>query len=134
MLLEKDPKAIESIIIDFMIWMAEEKKLMHNSIRSIMHPVLHFFEVNDVILNKRKICKFVPADENGKEDRAYTYEEIQKLLAASDERFKIVILLKATTVMHVGAIPDLQVGDLTKISEYNIYPVEQNQYRKHPLS
>lgn len=96
MLLEKDPKAIESIIIDFMIWTAEEKKLTHNSIRSIMHSILHFSEMNEVVLIKSKIGKFVPADENKGEDRAYTYEEIQKLLAACDERFKVVILLMSS--------------------------------------
>jgi hypothetical protein len=70
--LQKDPKIIESIIIDFIVWMAEDKKLAHNSIRSLMNPVLHFFEMNDIVLNKRKIGKFVPANESSKEDdRAY---------------------------------------------------------------
>jgi integrase len=122
-LLQKDPRFLESIIIEYIIYMAEDKHLSHNSIRGAMNPILHFFEMNDIVLNKRKISKFVPADENSKEDKAYTHEEIQKLLAASDERFKCVILLMASTGMRVGAIPDLQIGDLTKIPEYNIYKI-----------
>lgn len=122
-LLQKDPRFLESTIIEYIVYMAEEKHLSHNSIRGAMSPILHFFEMNDILLNKHKISKFVPADENCKEDKAYTHEEIQKLLAASDERFKVVILLMASTGMRVGAIPDLRIGDLTKIPEYNIYKI-----------
>jgi hypothetical protein len=104
--------------------MAEEKKLRHNSVKSILAAVIHFFELNDIVLNRHKIGKFMPADEDVKEDRCYTHEEIAKLLAASDERFRVCILLMASTGMRVGAIPDLQIGDLTKIPQYNIHKIQ----------
>jgi integrase len=123
-LLEKDPRFIEATIIDFIVWMAEDKKLAHNSIKSILAPVLHFFEMNDIVLNRHKIGKFVPADENSREDRCYTYEEIAKLLEAADERFKVVILLMASTGMRIGAIPGLEIGHISQISSYKLYKIQ----------
>jgi integrase len=39
--------------------------------------------------------------------RVYTDEEIQKLLAAADGRFRVVFLLLAATGMKIGAIAEL---------------------------
>ena len=111
------------LITNFIIWMAEEKKLTHNSIKTITTSVFHFFEMNDVLVNRHKVSKFIPLDENNTEDRAYTHEEIQKVLAVSDERLKVVVLLMASTGMRVGALPDIQVGDLTRNDEYNLYKI-----------
>ena len=81
--------------------------------------ILHFFIINRITLNKDWISKLVRADTDSthdgeQEDRAYTDEEIQKLLAAADERFKVVFLLLAATGMRIGAIAELMVGHLCK--------------------
>jgi integrase len=81
--------------------------------------ILHFFIINSINLNKDWISKLVREDTDSthdgeQEDRAYTDEEIQKLLAAADERFKVVFLLLAAIGMRIGAIAELMVGHLCK--------------------
>lgn len=42
--------------------------------------------MNDVLLNKRKVRRFMPVDESTHDDSAYTHEEIQQILLKCDER------------------------------------------------
>lgn len=41
LLLGRDPKEIENTLIQFEIWMAEEKKLSYNSITTIMNAICY---------------------------------------------------------------------------------------------
>jgi integrase len=78
--------------------------------------------MNDVLLNKRKIKRFLPADRRATDrDRAYTHEEIQRILLNCDERTRIIVLLLASTGMRIGAVSDIRLADLTEIPEYNLY-------------
>ncbi len=45
------------------------------------------------MLNTWKISKFMPERKRLRKDRAYTYEEISKLLDIADDRMRVVILL-----------------------------------------
>ena len=54
-------------------------------------------------------------------DRAYTHDEIKKILDVSDLRMKIVILLMASTGCRVGALPALRLRNLEKIDSHNLY-------------
>jgi hypothetical protein len=99
-LLQEDPRILEAKIIVFII--AENKKLSHNSIKTFQAAVKRFFDMKDIPLNKRKISKCIPAEENAKEDLAYTHEEVQKILAASDEPSRIALLLMASTGMRMA--------------------------------
>lgn len=54
-----------------------------------------FYEINDVILNKKKIRKFIPEYKKVKRDRGHTREEIHKLLDIADERMRLVIYILA---------------------------------------
>lgn len=59
-------------------------------------------------------------------DRAYTLEEIHKVLDSCDERTKVIVLLMASTGMRIGAIPGLKVGHLTPVPSspsYNLYKI-----------
>jgi integrase len=80
--------------------------------------------MNDGLLNKRKITRFIPEDEDREEDECYTHQEIQRLLSVSDERIRVSILLMASTGMRIGALPHLQLRDLTKIEQYNLYKIQ----------
>lgn len=85
MLSEKDPRVIERQIIDFIIRMKEKGKgyaYLHNYVT----VVISFYRINDIILNQGKISKFMPEQIRMRRDRAYTHEEISKLLEIADER------------------------------------------------
>jgi len=55
-----------------------EKRLAFNSISLSLCAIYHFYDMNDVILNKKKINMFKGEFEKRAKDRAYTHEEIKK--------------------------------------------------------
>lgn len=107
----------ENNIIPYLMSL-REKKLSFNSISTRLNAIYHFYDMNDVFLNKKKI-KMFKGEYVKKVDRAYTYEEIKKMLDVSDLRAKVVILLMASTGIRIGSIPTLRLKHLEKIN--NIY-------------
>ena len=87
----------------------------------IIPAIHHFFEINDVALNSRKIKKFLPSDDSYREDRPYSIEEISRMLDKYDIRQRVIILLLTSTGMRVGALPVLRIGDIKKFEEHNLY-------------
>lgn len=122
-LIRQDPRFIESQIIDYIRFLTEEKRYRRGSICASVSTILHFFEMNDIILNKKKISRFLPEDVSDHSDRAYTHDEIRQMLLRCDERSRVVILLMASTGMRIGAIPTLQIGHLEKKAEYGLYKI-----------
>jgi integrase len=90
--------------------------------------------MNDITLNKRKIHKFIPPDEASHEDRAYTVDEIQKILDQCDERSKVIFLLKASTGMRIEALDGLKIGHLEKIDAYHLYKIQVYANDSYPHS
>ncbi|HEY9399062.1 MAG TPA: hypothetical protein VIP29_04100 [Nitrososphaeraceae archaeon] len=90
----QDPKLVEKQIIDFIIFLKEHGK-SYPVIHNYVSAVKAYYQINDVILNVRKISKFLPEYRKVKKDRAYTHEEISRLLEVSDERMRAIVLLLA---------------------------------------
>lgn len=132
-LLETEPVQIEERIAEFLEYLKEKKHLKAASINLAKSALVHFFKRNRIRLNKDWISGYVPAEEGYKQDRPYTQEEIQQILnACSEDRIRVAILLMTSTSMRVGAIAHrvkediasvLEFGDLTWISEYEIYKI-----------
>ena len=57
-----------------------EKGLAYNSLSLILNAIYHFYEMNDVPLNKKKINMLKAEFTRTVIDRAYNYEEIKKIL------------------------------------------------------
>lgn len=91
--------------------------------------------MNDVILNWKKLKKFIKSDKtnnetNGK-DRGYTHEEIQKILEYSDQRLKTAFLVLASTGIRIGALQSIRVGDLERIDKLykiTVYRGDREEY------
>ena len=94
-MLQKDPRLIASDIIDFIIYLRNEKKLAPATINMQIAALRHFFEMNDVDLKWNKINSFKGEFHNVVEDRPYTREEIKTLVDRADLRNKAIILLLA---------------------------------------
>jgi hypothetical protein len=77
-LADKSPRHIKHL--------TEEQKLTHGSIHTHCFSIFHFFEMNDILLNTRKVMRFLPPNKGTREDRAYTQQEIQELLLKTDDR------------------------------------------------
>ena len=79
--------------------------------------------MNDVVLNGKKIGKYLGERVRKQKDSAYITEEISKLLEFCDERSKAFVLLMASTGMRIGSIPDLRLRHIEKITQFNLYKI-----------
>ena len=100
----KDPRYIETLIIRYIKYLSEERHQVYSTIHNQVAAIFHFFEMNDVILNKRKVTRFIPPNESSNEDRPYTTNEIKRILEKCDVRSRVIFLLMASTGMRLGAI------------------------------
>jgi integrase len=82
-----------------------------------------FYDLNEVILNKKKIYRYLGGEERPIENRAYTTEEISKMLEVSDERIRSIILLLTSTGVRIRAVIELKIQDLVRVPEYDQYRV-----------
>ena len=104
-------KEIQDQLIQFILKMKKEGKNYY-AISNYITAIISYYRINDVILNTKKITTFMPERRRAKKDRAYTHEEISKLLEVADERMRAVILLLASTGIRIGAIPSLKLRNL----------------------
>jgi hypothetical protein len=80
-LLDYDPRILQSKLIDYVIWMKDEKKLSSSSIKIRIAALHHFYGMTEYEGLKWKIIeKFKPEGDTVTEDRPYTREEISKML------------------------------------------------------
>jgi integrase len=101
----------EAQIIEY-IGHLKNKGNSFSSINVVLAAILHFYLMNDdVTLNRKKISRFL-GKESVKVDqvrKAYSNEQIAKMLRVCDERTKVIILLLASTGVRVGAIPSMKL-------------------------
>jgi site-specific recombinase XerD len=129
---DKDTRQIESDIIDFIISLKEKHYSLATQ-QTYLYALIHFYDVNDITIRRKKIAKFLSNDdeivttdsndngENG--DKPYTREQIAKLLDFADIRTRVIILLMSSSGMRIGALPLLKICDLTPIPTHNIYQI-----------
>ena len=130
-LLAEDVKQSQSKIIEYII--LQKKNGLSWQTRVIRAAALkHFYEMNDVTLNWKKITRFIGEKTRTVEDRAYTKEEVRRMLDKCDERKRVMILLLASTGMRVGALPQLKVKHLVRVSDslyqFTVYAGTTSQY------
>jgi site-specific recombinase XerD len=122
-LVDKDTKRIESSIIEYLV-VLKQSGLSSSSQSAYLAAVVSFYTMNDIILNRTKIGKYLGDKTRRYKDRGYTVEEIRKLLQFCDERLKVIVLLLASSGIRLGALPDLKVRNLKKWEKYNIYQIQ----------
>jgi integrase len=113
-ILKKDPRTIEYEIMAIVDEMKSVLHLSYASVNLVIVAITHFFEINDVLINKKKIQRFKGDNISKYEYRSYTTEEINNLLSVCDDRGKAAVLLMASTGLRVGALPDLKIKHLKK--------------------
>jgi integrase len=101
-------------------------------------PIKHFCEMNDIILNWKKIRRFtLNSDVPRNIDRAYTHEEIKRVIDYSDHRVGAMFLLLASTGVRGGAMRDIKLKHLELVSggdsggevyKLMVYPGTKEEY------
>ena len=63
--------------------------------------------MNDIILNKHKIKRFLPPNESTHDDRLYTQQE-KKILTECDKHDKVIVLLMNAEGIRIDSISKLK--------------------------
>ncbi|MDP9304779.1 MAG: site-specific integrase [Thermoproteota archaeon] len=129
------PKLPQQDITNLVIKYLVDKKVSRQYKNLITATLKHACEINDIVLNWKKIKKFVHSEKTGNEtngrDRAYTHQEIQKILGFCDQRIRTAFLLLTSTGMRIGALQTLKVDELEKIDDIykiNVYSGDKEEY------
>jgi site-specific recombinase XerD len=118
--------AIQKNIIMFIEY-CKQRKLSYNTIHGYITGLHHFYEYNDVNLKWKRINAHLPSKEKRIDDRAYTNEEIKKMLDIANLRDKAILLIMASSGPRVDAVPSLRIKDLTAV-DYNSVSIYEIRY------
>jgi integrase len=118
-----EPRLIQSQIIEYVIYLKEERELTSASIRSVTSALRRFYEMNDLELKWKKIHPYVGHNKRKSRDRPYTKEEISRFLEKADQRERVIILIMCSTGMRVGALPSLKIRNLEQVEKYELYKI-----------
>ncbi len=118
------PILIQDRLIGYLIHLKNPPCSLRYATRSqYLAAVITFYELNEVVLNKKKIYRYLGEEERPIENRGYTSEEIAKMLEFCDERVRAIILFLASSGVRIRAIIELKLEDLISITEYELYQV-----------
>jgi integrase len=122
LLLQSDKKIIESQVIKYIMSLKNEG-VSYSTIKFLVAPVFTFYQLNDIVLNRKKILRYLGEYKKVVRDTAYTIEQIQQALQNADQRMRMIILLLSSTGCRVGALPGLTLGHLQKLPDYGLYKI-----------
>jgi integrase len=118
-----EPKKLEGLIADYVTHLKVDRKLAPNTVNLYFASVAHFYQMNDVILNWKKLAKFKGKKRVVVEDKPYSKEQLRQLLDFADLRMKCILLLWSSAGLRRGALPKLRIKDLQKIQKYGLYKI-----------
>lgn len=132
---EYSPKVLKQMVKDYILHLrgdndSSTRRLAHKSINVHLAAISHFLYMirdDDYKIDWKKVRLEIPPDENIRKDRAYTLEEIQKMLhVCSRARDKAIIHLLTSTGMRIGAVHTLKYGDLSprQTKQGKVYRIE----------
>jgi hypothetical protein len=76
----QQPKVVESLITHYIVWLRQEQKLSAITVNQYVAAIMHFYAMNDIVLNRKKIGKYMGDYIRANKDRGYTHGEISQLL------------------------------------------------------
>jgi integrase len=117
-----DPKYIESQIIDY-IMSLRNSGVSHGTIKFLVSPIFTFYQLNDIVLNKKKVARYFGEYKRVVRDQAYSTEQIQIALQHADQRMRMIILILSSTGCRSGSLPALTLGNLTMLPKYGLYRI-----------
>jgi len=83
-------------------------EIKESTIRNYYKAAKLFFEMNDIVLNWKKITRGLPRGREAANDRAPTTEEIQKLVEYPDRRIKAIVYTMISSGIRLGAFDYLK--------------------------
>jgi hypothetical protein len=93
------------------------------TIQFLVAPIFTCYQLNDVILNRKKVSRYLGEYKRVIKDGAYTTPQIGQMLQTADIRTRVIILLLCSTGARVGSLPGLVLGNLTKLPDHGLYRI-----------
>jgi integrase len=124
-----NPRLLEAQIIQYIVSLRQQK-LSHSHISCSLAAISHFYTMNDIMLNKKKIAKFLgeKTKKMQTKGKGYSREQIAKMLQICDERQKTIVFMLASTGIRIGALPELELKHIEKISDLYRITVYDGEY------
>jgi integrase len=123
---------IESKVRDYIVLLRHTRKLSPATVHNYITPIIHFYEMNGIVINWKRLKKFKAKVYNVIEDRPYNREQIKTLIETATLRDKCIILVMCSAGLRRGALAYLRLRDITKIEKYNLHKI--NVYKKEQES
>ncbi len=117
---KKDPAWTEREVISYIrsiMARVEKKELEPSSVQNYTKPIRVFLDMNDLVLNWKKINRLLPSSKKKSNDRPPTVEEIKRICAYPDRRVKGIILSMISGGWRIGAWDYLTWGDIEPIEK-----------------
>jgi hypothetical protein len=73
------PKIIEAQLIDYIMSLRQDS-ISYSTIKYLLAPIFTFYQLNDVMLNKKKVFRYLGEFKRVVKDKAYTIEQIRQSL------------------------------------------------------
>ena len=97
--------------------------ISYNTIQFLVAPIFTFYQLNDVTLNRKKVSRYLGEYKRVVKDGPYTTEQNRQALQNADARMRMILLILASTGTRIGSLPNLNLGNLTKIPSYGLYKI-----------
>ncbi len=118
-LVSMDSQKLQIMIEDYV--MDIKKRVNPNSVPTYINPLQTFLEVNENELKWKKIRRLFPAKIKASGRKAYTRDDIARMLSLEPEqRNRAIIHILSSTGIRKGALPNLQIKHLKKM-EHDCY-------------
>jgi hypothetical protein len=87
---------------------ADRAEIKESTIRNYYKAAKLFLEMNDIVLNWKKITRGIPRGRDAANDRAPTVDEVQKLVEYPDRRIKAIVYTLISSGIRLGAFDYLK--------------------------
>jgi hypothetical protein len=96
---------------------AERKEISEATVPNFLKPIKLFCDMNDILLNWKKISKRVPRGRSFGQDRTPSLEEVKQILAYPDRRIRPVALTMLSSGVRLGAFDYLDWGHIEPVKK-----------------
>ena len=121
-LLDQNIKTIENSIISYILQLKKEN-YSYSTINTRLAAIAYFYTMNDIVINRKKIGKYLGEHVKTVKDRAYTIDEIKRIVDACDLKHKIIVTMMASTGCRIGAISGIKFSDLIYIKNEKLHQI-----------
>jgi integrase len=119
-LLDMNVQDTQNILIKYIVSM-RDKGLSTSSIKGRVAPISSFLQLNDIVLNIKRMSKFYPEAKRTVTDQAYTTDDLKAMLKIAKPRMRLMVLLYSSTGIRKSVLLGLKLRHIKKIPQFNLY-------------